>query len=288
MMRPLFLLAPMNRSGTKFFKSLLLGHRAITQGFSLEDYSIAYSDLLLEYAQKASRHWGRTPDDKDPQRDRLQHRLGECLLDFFEEGAGNGEFLLLTTPRPWGLENIRTLFPDARLLIIVRDGRDCVSSACKAFSARNFRFWAQEWRRGADEIIRFAGRHADEQHAVWDFISFEKAVQEPESAMRGSFEFLGLPPDDYDRSVLDEMVIRGSSWHGGVSTNAKMTKDFNPVGRHRDWSLFQRLTFQFATGKSYQKLQELVGTSGITGVAADRTRTAEPGADSAANVPVQV
>ncbi|WPL17665.1 hypothetical protein Thiowin_02700 [Thiorhodovibrio winogradskyi] len=103
---PCFLVAPMNRSGTKFFKSLLLGHETVSQGFSLEDYGAAYSDHLIEYSKSACKHWGRGPEDQKPQQQRLLKMLGECLIDFFAQGASSTRYLLLTTPRPWGISNI--------------------------------------------------------------------------------------------------------------------------------------------------------------------------------------
>ena len=57
---PVFLLAPMNRSGPKLLTSVLLSHPRFTEGFALEDYSLAYSDALVEFANSVSRHWGTT------------------------------------------------------------------------------------------------------------------------------------------------------------------------------------------------------------------------------------
>ncbi len=263
-MKPLFLLAPMNRSGTKFFKSLLLGHRQISQGFSLEDYSMAYSHHLLEYSRNASKHWGRTPEDKGPQRERLIEKFSQCLLDFFSEGAEETGYMLLTTPRPWGVENVFTFFPNAKLLLLVRDGKDCVTSAKRSFGGP-LRLWASEWSRGVQTILSFAERFRGEQHDCWDFVSFEELVCNKRSNVEKVLEFLGLSNDEFDESVFDDCSIYGSGWHGGVSSSVPMTKDFNPIGRHNSWSLTQRLTFRWHAGTAYKQIRPLVETSQLTG-----------------------
>ena len=255
----------MNRSGTKFFKSLCLGHRDISQGFSLEDYAITYSDRLLDYASLASRHWGRSPEDKGPQRDRLLGMLSDCVLQFFSQGYEETPWLLLTTPRPWGIENLTTLFPDAKLLILVRDGRDCVASSTKSFGAgKNFSMWSREWARGAQTVLDFSEKYADRQHELWDFVCFEEVLADKKAAIVNTLLFLGLSYDGFDESVLEDRVIRGSGWHGGVSTNAPMTEGFNTVGRHSDWSLLKRWPFDRTAGDVYRRVQSKLATSRIT------------------------
>jgi hypothetical protein len=257
-LKPVFLLAPMNRSGTKFLKSVLLAHPRMTQGFSLEDYSLAYSDKLLEFAASMARHWARSTEEKTHHRQRLIDAFGPFLLDFFSEGAdtAQADWLLLTTPRPWGIGNLFRLFPDSRLIILVRDGKDTVESASRTFKGPGFRVWIDEWARGAGEVLRFADAERASRGTRWEMVDFESLARDPEEVGRRLCKFLGLAAADVDWRAVKAGPVRGSSEHGGPSHQVARSKDFNPVGRAAGWSWLQRLQFQYVAGATDKALQQ--------------------------------
>jgi len=257
---PVFLLAPMNRSGTKLFKSVLLAHPRITQGFSLEDYSLAYSDTLIQFADAISRHWARTQEEKALHRDRLIDGIGPFLLDFFTEGADlkTADHLLLTTPRPWGISNVFRLFPSARLIVLIRNGGDTVESARNSFPGPSFGQWVREWDKGAQEVLRFANAERESGGRRWQAVSFEKLVRDPESVGRTTFGFLGLDGDAVDWDAVREGPVRGSSEHGGPAHNRPKTADFNPVGRSSGWSWLERAQFRRRAEATDKALKQLL------------------------------
>ncbi len=85
-MKPVFLLAPMNRSGTHFLRETLLCHPLVSRGPLGEDYIPAYCHLLLEFAERAERHWY---DPKKDAGDRFLDGLRQMLLEFFSTHPTN-------------------------------------------------------------------------------------------------------------------------------------------------------------------------------------------------------
>lgn len=258
-LRPVFLVAPMNRSGTKFLKSVLLTHPSVTQGFALEDYSLAYTDQLLDYARSMSRHWCRTEDERAGHHERLLDAFGPFLVGFFADGASKeATYLLLTTPRPWGLSNVFRLFPEGRVIVIVRDGSDTVESARRSFRGGDLSYWTEEWQRGAAEVLKFAEVHHDALGTRWDIVSFEDSVRDVEAVGRRLCDFLHLDSTAIDWDGVKQGPIRGSSEHGGPSHSAPRTDSFNPVGRASGWSWMERRKFQRIAGASDEALKRIV------------------------------
>lgn len=256
-MTPVFLLAPMNRSGTKFLKSVLLAHPDISQGFSLEDYSLAYSDKLLDYAASMSKHWGRGQAEKIEHHGRLVRELGPFLTTFFSAGAGQTRYLLLTTPRPWGIRNVFQLFPESRVLVLVRDGRDTVESAIRSFKGGDFRFWVREWERGGREILAFSRENGTTRGERWEAVAFEELASNPGAVGRRVCRFLGLDDQGVDWSEVAKGPVRGSSEHGGPGHDVGKVASFNPVGRASRWSPLRRLQFNYLAGQTMAELSRL-------------------------------
>ena len=266
---PVFLLAPMNRSGTKLLRSVLLAHPRITEGFALEDYSLAYTNTLFEFASAVSRHWGTTQQQKAEHRERLLDGFGPFLLDFFSHGASldTADHLLLTTPRPWGLVNVVRLFPESRVIFVIRDGRDTVESARKSFRGGTFAHWVREWDKGAREILRFAESEAGSRGRRWGAVAFEDLARDPEVAGRSVMGLLGLDADAIDWDGVRAGPVRGSSEHGGPGNFRPKDADFNPVGRASGWSWIERTQFRRYAAASDAALKALVES----GREADRT-----------------
>ena len=257
---PVFLLAPMNRSGTKLLRSVLLSHPRFTEGFALEDYSLAYSDALVEFANSVSRHWGTTQEQKATHRQRLLDGFGPFFLDFFSDGANldAADHLLLTTPRPWGIGNAFRLFPGSRVTIVIRDGRDTIESARRSFRGGRFSHWVREWDRGAREILRFAASETELRGRRWQAVAFEDLVRDPESVGRTVLGFLGLDAGSVDWDAVRNGPVRGSSEHGGPGNFRPRTADFNPVGRASKWSWIERARFHRSAAGSDAALKDLL------------------------------
>ncbi len=263
-MKPLFLLSPLNRSGTHFVRELLIKHPEISRGIFPEDYCLKASRYLIKYVEETSPHWY---DPEGQAADRLLAKLRYILLDFFSQ-HDNVKYLLLITPRPWGICRVWELFPHAKILFLIRDGRDTVASACRSFSYFGFQKWVSEWIRGCNEIIRFINDNEDQLGKLIYVCRFEDFVNNPRAALWNVFFFLDLSPHDYPWGALNELPILGSGFERGGNTEVhwnpiKKTANFKPIGRYKNWKLWKRLYFKLKAGSVMREASKLAARSSL-------------------------
>ncbi|GAA0798316.1 sulfotransferase family protein [Spirilliplanes yamanashiensis] len=121
------------------------------------------------------------------------------------------------------LDVIQKLFPDAQIINIVRDGRDCVASLKEVpWRQRGFGELVDFWARAADETRR-AARRLDP--ATYHQVRYEDLVRDPEPALRAMCDFLD---EDYDpamarpgeqaRVAVPEYKVWHKLTHGEVTT----------------------------------------------------------------------
>jgi hypothetical protein len=122
----------------------------------------AYPEIVREFYRAQSRHaryWG----DKNP------HYVGD------EE--------------PGCLETIRELFPDARFVHLVRDGRDVALSMMRQ-GWLSFDAGLQRWRHGVERGSRFGRRLPPHQYVE---LRYEDLVADDIGMARRLFAFLDIP-----------------------------------------------------------------------------------------------
>ncbi|GGK82897.1 sulfotransferase [Mangrovihabitans endophyticus] len=132
------------------------------------------------------------------------------------------------------LDVILRLFPDAQIINVVRDGRDCVASLKEmSWHKQDLYGTVAIWARAIDEARR-AARQLDSTQ--WHQLRYEDLVADPETHLRGVCEFLG---EEYDPSmarpneVADVAVPKFKTWH--ERTHSEVTTQ-----RVQSWQ--QRLT----------------------------------------------
>jgi hypothetical protein len=135
--------------------------------------------------------------------------------------------------RPAYLQNlhvIKRLFPDAQIVNIVRDGRDCVASLKgMPWNKLNTYELIALWNRGID-----FGRQAARELGPDSFheLSYERLAADPGAELRGLCAYLG---EDYDEAmtaparVAKQAVPGRKSWH--ENTHKPVSTD--RVGRWR-------------------------------------------------------
>jgi hypothetical protein len=115
------------------------------------------------------------------------------------------------------VDELAAVWPDARFVVLVRDGRDVALSLLRVpFGPNNVwaaaRFWAQGIRLGLDAAARHPGRVRT--------VRYEDVVADPPSALRPVCEFLGL-------AYGDEMLAIGigadsvGTWRRDMSPRAQ-------------------------------------------------------------------
>ncbi len=127
-------------------------------------------------------------------------------LRWFARAIGP-EHRFLVEKGPADLPVLMSVFPDARIVHVLRDGRD-VAQSMQAGAAS----WAPEFARVGTSLAQWGARWRDEVTAIRQALAagpcehlelrFEDLRADPRTAYRRLFEFSGIP---YDDAVLDRV-----------------------------------------------------------------------------------
>lgn len=142
-------------------------------------------------------------DDLELDRGRVEERfragpagLAELFRVILEEYAGQRGKPRVAEKSPHHLLAVPTLldwYPEARVLCIVRDGRDAVLSLQRMpWAADNIWGHAVVWRHLARLSLDYQQRYA----ARFRLVSFERLVADPASELTACMAFVGLSLDD--------------------------------------------------------------------------------------------
>ena len=212
---PIILLSACPRSGSNYLENLLSLHPQCRKSKVPEDFFLANSETLLNFCRSVADSW----DDWWLQRlggpSRLAMHIGTALLRFAdpgpeEEGPVSDFRLMLRSPTTEGIAAATTLFPDARVLVLVRDGPATVE-----LGRRSFRWPYEEamlaWRQSVRRILSFL---ASADGPRCQLIRFEDLTADPAREIARVIAFLGLDPALYAFDRVDEIPVLGSSSFG--------------------------------------------------------------------------
>lgn len=256
--RPVFIIGVHRRSGTNFLADAI----RLTSRFSLpvplyEDYLLQYSNMLIEYVRLTAREqyqkrFAEKPAAYSECEQLMTRSIGDGLLNFLRSYVP-GEYRILTkTPDPWNLVNFFTLFPDALLIIIVRDGRDCVESAKWAFPGRSYLYWMATWAANARTILNFL-RILPPRYEGQVIVTRYEDLLSDQQEMERILEFVGCCSQEYPWDEFRALPVRGSTFFRGEKKTlhwqpVEKTQDFQPVGRWKNWSWWLRWNFKRLAG----------------------------------------
>jgi len=211
-----------------------------------------HSDNLVAFINSVQGAWD--PAWKDPHEDvtnLFYEALGNGLIQFLQ--AQQQRRLVTKSPSVLHLDRFFRLFPKARLVILVRDGRDVVSSCMQTFGWE-FDRAARLWAAGAEEIHRF-DLAADEQlRRSYRIVRYEDLVGDLRQTLQKLLLFLDLKPSLFDFEAAERLPVRGSStYRGGRDrvhwTPVQKTDAFDPLQRWRSWSPDEHRRFAWLGGR---------------------------------------
>jgi GT2 family glycosyltransferase len=238
--KPVFIISPCTRCGSNYVKSLLCAHPllGVASRPLFEDHFLRRASLLERYAQDtcalyASYGWIEADDAYD---DRVLEALGRGLLSVLYSNLPPGLRALTKTPSAEGLELFDRLFPDADLVLLVRDGRAAVASIVKAFdSGRDHAI--ELWREGVRAMEAY---RRNTRRSVL-MLRYEDIVRDEAAAVRRILEHCDLDPEIYPYEGLPSFPVVGSSVARGDAQTVHWRPvpkpaDFDPLHRFSDWS----------------------------------------------------
>jgi hypothetical protein len=262
----LFIRGLMPRAGTNFLMDALAQHPRIrpSPGEFWEFAPFRFQSELMQYLKhvEASHH---VPEFRAE--DFLSH-VGDAWMRYLA-GARDANIAVYKEPSVHDLEAMFQLFPRAKAVFIVRDGRDLVASLLKAgflfppWNVRNPRHWrrllpGEEFRIACRQVAGAANRlaafvqseFAMERQQQWRLIHFEELFRAPRQTIGALLEWLDLSVTEMAWDALARMPVRGSSFltdpQGGMNFGSGIEKPphFNPIGRWQHWTPRQKRAYE--------------------------------------------
>ena len=255
MSQVVFIIGICPRSGTNFLYNLLAMHQDCqVSSRGGQDNLLYAADYLEEYCNKVSSywkaHWGQSKQD-------LLMHLGNGLQKYLVP-ASTTKIIITKTPHTYNLDSFFDIFPDSKLIVVIRDGPDAIESGVRSFN------WTYEdsyrmWNASAQRIIDF--KHRNSQNKNFLLVRFEDLVRKGQTTMKQVFAFCDLDVQRYDFDVIDNAPVVGSS---SLKASMKFSavhwkpvpkeKGFSPIGRASSWSTLKHYRYNFVCGKNAQAL----------------------------------
>lgn len=245
------------RSGTTWVYDILTAHPLVAGAF--ETWLFTPADGLKSLFSEA--HW-------PPRRSGLGGVLARAeLLSYTRDMAervlshyiGSTQIYLVekSPSHLFAIPFIHELFPDARFIHVLRDGRDVAASVKAAAES-----WAPAWRKSFGKSIKasarawrhavkFALRQGDVLGGQFMEIRYEELSRDPFNAYRRLFEFCRIP---YDEAVLQTIYAR-TDFQSNYRPSRKAFRRKGIIGDWRtEFNLLDAVMFHAEAGEKLRLL----------------------------------
>lgn len=176
-------------------------------------------------------HFGVDPDDVRRRMRRADPTIGSLLAAVFEAYADAQGKQRWGDKRPAYIDRLDVvlrLFPDAQIIHIIRDGRDCVSSL------KRMPWWQQStyaairtWVDAVDHGARARSTLAADQYTE---VRYEDLVVDPEPELRRLAAWLG---EDFDAAMLAPHRVSGVAVPAGKTWHRNTRREVNATAVRR-------------------------------------------------------
>lgn len=150
----------------------------------------------------------------------------------------NEHFFLEKTPsHALYLKEISQVFPDAKLIHIIRDGRDVACSICAAH-----RTWGSDWapknareamRMWADHVTAVTTFQSNHPHNSLCTVRYEDLLESPAAELRRICEYLKIDWSEEELSIAVNQNSFGSSTSTPIPVTSMGSSAIEPVGFER-------------------------------------------------------
>lgn len=179
--------------------------------------------------------------------------FGSSFIAYLFSFVPERKRMLVKIPHVCFLNYFYSVFPYEHLLLVMRDGRDLVSSTIKTWPERNFPDVCKRWDYSTKMILRFRDHMRGKRNGVM-VAKYEDAVRDPVGFARNACEHFGLKYDKYSFEKIKDIKVHGSSvfkQQGNITWDGKeKTKDFNPIGHWYEWSSKKKKIFKKIAGQT--------------------------------------
>lgn len=275
---PIFIHGQMPRCGTNFLIDVLGNHSDV---FREPNQIWEFHHFInVEYLHNYMNRLKKSKHMRELDIFRFRRHIGSAWIKYMREFVDDvKKRILLKEPWVKNLEYFFDYFPEAHLVIIVRDGRNAVASAMKAgFVASvaramrvnfvapplnqpsDFEMVCRLWNESALKVVELLSNDfSDRQNQVL-LVRYEALYQNIAEETKRILDFCKLSHDSFDLGKLEVMPIRGSSFLRNSNGNMDFTQGiqpdekFDPLHRWRSWTQKQHRVFRKCCRTGMQSL----------------------------------
>jgi hypothetical protein len=232
------------RSGTYWLQRIVTAHPDVSEipgETHLFSHGIAPLFERFHHDPGAAVRVGRIYADRDTLLDATREFCDRVLGEFLEPGDDR---LSERTPlHVYHLGLISAIYPDARFVHIIRDGRDVARSLlAREWGPTTIAAAAEEWRSSV-----LAARQARPAQGYLE-VRYEELLTDPESNVPEIYRHLGLETTE---AIVDAALVEARS----TSANVDPSDPRIAAGKWRDsWSASDRREFQEVAGEMLVEL----------------------------------
>ena len=271
----IFVRGIMPRSGTNFMADALACHARISRfpGDFWEFVPFRFQNELDAYLSRINNP-NHAPGFKPSE---FLPYFGDAWMQYLTGSSGGNKVALFKEPSVDHLEAMFQMFPRAKVVLMVRDGRDLIESLLNAGFGlpprllRNPHHWRrflpdEDFRILCRQLGRAAGRlesflqsqSAEKFMDQVKLVRFEDLFASSESVLKDVLAWCDLPSGEFDWEAFRKMPVRGSSFlrdaDGSMNFGVGVTRspEFTPVGRWASWSSRRKLYYAGTVGKRFR------------------------------------
>lgn len=206
----IILLGITQRCGTNYLFSLLDLHQEISpMAFPGEDFLLQSAEHLGRYVYDTSSNWhamwGGGINIQDYQK-KLASDLGKGLTNNFLQAHNSSTHLLSKTPDTRGVVWAPALFPDSKIIFLVRNPVSTINSGRKSFGW-TYSESMKRWKASADRIHSMLQKFPQQTMLV----RYEDLMKNKKETVSKILDFVELDQEGFRFDQIDEIKVLGSS-----------------------------------------------------------------------------
>ena len=247
----------MPRSGTNFVSDLFKLHDDVSHHpHRLWEFPLLHTAKSIDIAQRDFlRTYKRNSEVLT--RHEFMSVLVSGYMRYLQSLAGEHKTILLKVPHAEYLYLFHALLPRDHLIVVLRDGRDCIASYESTFGhgllKPGFSELCKKWSYSTMSALAYESHRASSPGQVV-LVRYEEANADPVATMHDVIDRLELNADNYAFSEAETIPVRGSSAiraSGGVDWKPReKPADFQPKGRWHGWSDAKKKRFKRDAGSA--------------------------------------
>lgn len=253
--RPILVLGMLQRTGTHYLFHLLQLHPDIATRDAYEDDLLGGVHHLDAYVDAVTPWWST----RGPQPGLLGH-IGDGIVSWLGEGA-DGKRVVAKFPDVGGAARCHDLFPNAKLLVLVRDGRSVTESAVRTWGS-SYAHEATKWASAAQTVLGLRDEQASAGRRR--LVRYEDLLTRLEHELESILRFCELDPEAYDFGAARALPLFGSSTPGG-STESGSQAGFTGLSRWSGWDVRRHRRFNALAGEAMRSLGYELEDAGSAG-----------------------